>query len=178
MLLHNGSLADPLNKISQEIKKISSKRNKTDADQVEMGRLEWFGSWYQDRDGNFIIPGNNIKASLVNGAKLFKLGAAVKRSLFVTTHAILEFEGKDTLDNMWANDVMQFAAMVKVGTSKVRRVRPHLERWSAIFSLAYDEEVFERDEITRILDTAGKIAGLGDWTPRFGGNYGQFEVVT
>jgi hypothetical protein len=40
LLCHNGQLADPLNDIARQMKKISSKREKTDTDLEELARLE------------------------------------------------------------------------------------------------------------------------------------------
>ena len=43
MLLHNGQMANPLNKWAKLMKQISSKRAKTDADYEEMARIEFLG---------------------------------------------------------------------------------------------------------------------------------------
>ena len=178
LLLHNGSLADPLNPISLELKKVSGKRAKTEADHLEMGRLEWTGSWYLDEKERPIIPAVNIKACLVNGAKVSKMGASVKRSLWVVDHMILEFEGNQTaLSALWADETFQHVALVKIGTSKVRRTRPIVNKWAGSFEIRYDDGVFDEDVINQIIEAAGQIAGLGDWGPRNGGMYGQFAQV-
>jgi hypothetical protein len=40
MLLHNGRTANPLDKFARQLKAVSKKRNKTDADYEEMAKIE------------------------------------------------------------------------------------------------------------------------------------------
>ncbi len=56
LVMHNGELANPFNEFTQKIKKISSKRGKTEADMKEMARLEFHGGLYTT-NGFVIIPG-------------------------------------------------------------------------------------------------------------------------
>ena len=43
LIMHNGQLADPFNHFSKAKKEITGKRAKTDADMMEIARLDWFG---------------------------------------------------------------------------------------------------------------------------------------
>ena len=56
MLLHNGQMANPLNKWAKLSRQISSKRAKTDADYEEMARIEFFASLYMAADGPVLPP--------------------------------------------------------------------------------------------------------------------------
>ena len=80
LILHNGHLADPLNYYAKEMKKISGKRHKTEADLEELARLEWHGSLYVS-EGQVVIPGEMIEAHLVGAAKKLKKGQQAKASL-------------------------------------------------------------------------------------------------
>jgi hypothetical protein len=143
-----------------------------------MGRLEWLGSWYLDNQQRPIIPAVNIKACLVNGAKIIKMGASVKRSLWVADHMVLDFRGNETaLDDLQKKEAFNHVSLVKVSQSKVRRTRPIINKWAGSFELRYDDGVFDEETIEQIIDAAGQIAGLGDWGPRNGGMYGQFSRV-
>jgi hypothetical protein len=53
LVMHNERLADPLDEFTRAIGAISKKRNKTEADHMEIGRLEFFGGLY----ANPMIPG-------------------------------------------------------------------------------------------------------------------------
>lgn len=46
IMLNNDQTADPLNHIAKAIKKISNKNKKTEADHLELSKLEWFGGLY------------------------------------------------------------------------------------------------------------------------------------
>jgi hypothetical protein len=59
LILHNVQLADPLNAYAKEMKKISGKRRKTDADLEELARFEWHGSLYVSQ-GQVVIPGHGF----------------------------------------------------------------------------------------------------------------------
>jgi len=92
LLLHNGELANPLNPIVKEMKKISGKRSKTEADYEELARLEFQGGLYMGQDGP-VIPATCIEAMLINGAKKSKEGPKAKVGIFVTKNARLEYDG-------------------------------------------------------------------------------------
>ena len=52
LILHNGLLADPTNPIVLQQKAITAKKaKKTDADNLELARLEWFGGLYLSEAG-------------------------------------------------------------------------------------------------------------------------------
>lgn len=46
LLMHNGRLADPLDPLVKDIKKLSCKRPKTEADLERITKLEFLGSLY------------------------------------------------------------------------------------------------------------------------------------
>lgn len=170
MLFHNGQLADPLNDFSKALKEVSSKRVKTDSDHEEMGRIEWFGSWYLS-DGRPCIPAQNFKACLIEGAKKFKLGKTSKSAIWVNDHIILEYDGPDNIEEMWGDDHFVHRTLVRVQRNKVARTRPKIDAWEADVSIMYDDEMLTEDQVLRIIDTSGLVAGVGDFRPQ----YGRFE---
>jgi len=42
--MHNGQLADPMNRFTKAIKEITGKRKKSDSDHMEISHLEFLGS--------------------------------------------------------------------------------------------------------------------------------------
>ena len=67
---------------------------------------------------------------------------------------------------------------VVVQRSRVLRVRPKFDDWSATFSVEYDEELVDRSKLERWIDIGGRRIGLGDWRPEKSGRYGRFELVS
>ena len=173
LLMHNGLLADPLFSWTQAIAKVTSKRNKTDADQMEIARLEWYGGLYL-MGGKPCLPGDVIQATLAEAAKALKLGKATKRTVFVPDNYPLHFEGEEEWDGTeeslvkaWASGKYSNRSMVRVGMSKVARTRPLFTNWSVEFEIEFDDKSMNREEIEEIVRLAGRV-GFGDWRPRHG----------
>lgn len=56
LLQHNPRLIDKFDDITREISAINAKRKKTEADEAERDRLEWFGSLYHAQDIGIYVP--------------------------------------------------------------------------------------------------------------------------
>lgn len=174
LIVHNGELADPFYAFSQEIKKISGKRKKTDADHEMMAKLEWRGGLYVNL-GKLIIPSDCFEASLVGAAKLSRLGKDAARGLFVEDHLVIEGDGipssvdETVLDEMYASGKFTFRKGVRVGTAKVMRTRPIFGiGWHANSTVVFNDTVFNRQQIEDLVVAAGSQIGLCEWRPRFG----------
>lgn len=66
----------------------------------------------------------------------------------------------------------------RIGASKHIRVRPRFEDWSVIGNLLVLDKQITTDALTDILESAGRLKGLGDWRPssRTPGPFGTFHV--
>src|SRR5512147_548873 len=94
LLMHNGQLANPINPIVKDIKKISGKRDKTEADLEELARLEWYGSLYLD-EGRPCIPGEVLEATFLAGSKKKKKGPQAKAGVFCDQNFPLVYNGSN-----------------------------------------------------------------------------------
>lgn len=171
LLMHSGRLADPLSEASKELRRITKKRAKTDADLEYMARVEWTGGLWLWK-GAPCIPGEAIEACFVAAARKSKRGPAAKAGVLSPQHWPLEYDGPRVLDEMWADGGFRLTAGVRVGQSRVMRTRPMFARWSAEVAIEYLDDQLDEREVRDILRTAGRIVGIGDWRPRFG----RFEV--
>lgn len=168
VILHNGQTSDPMNKFSKDLKAISSKRGKTDADFEQMARIEWFAALYTDK-GRICFPGECLEAGFVAGARKHKLGKQAQAGLFVGHNPILEFDGQDlTIDELWERDQNRFAKAVRVGQAKIIRTRFIAEEWSATVEVTYDDTLLNKAQIQDIVAVAGSQVGLFEWRPKFG----------
>lgn len=169
ILLHNGQLADPTNKHARDMKKISSKRNKTDSDFEELARLEWLGSLYTNKAGQIVIPDMVLTAVLLGGAKKFRLGKQAQAGLFVFEHPRLEFDGDDLpLKDLWERDENRFTVGVNVQRSKIMRTRFIASEWKLTVPVTYEDSLLNEGQVLEILSVAGTQVGLCDWRPRYG----------
>ena len=171
---HNGDLASPLNKFSQESKKISSKRKKVDADYLEMARLEFLGGLYV-QDGRPIIPAKCLEAMLIGkggSARKEKMGVQAAPALFIPDDCLLIYEGPTDPVKLWESGEFTFQSLVRVGQAKIMRTRPMFREWELDVLISYEPDLLEEQAIDRWMDVGGSIIGLCDWRPR----YGRFSV--
>lgn len=168
LLLHNGQTADPLNEWSKKLKKVTSKRNKTDDDHAEIGRIEFFAGLYTE-SGRIILPADSIDACLLAGAKRNKLGRQYQSGCYVKTNGILKFDG-DTLtpEKLYERGQNALRVAVRVSAAKTMRTRPMFPNWSTSFEVEFFEDSLDGDQIEMIVKTAGDQIGVGDWRPRYG----------
>jgi hypothetical protein len=171
LLMHNARLADPLDTISKEIKKVTGKRKKTDDDYAEIARLEHAGGLYMDSDIGPFIPGQNIERALVDAAKLTKLGTTLKRGMFITTDINpLGYAGPRGADDLWKDGRFTHTASIRVGATggRTMRTRPVFPEWKLQCEGVLDTSLVDLVQLQDIATTAGAMIGLGDWRPRFG----------
>lgn len=175
LLCHNGQLANPLNPFAKALKEVSRKRTKTDADHIEMSRIEFLGGLYTDEDKHPGIPGENIEAAMVAGAKKHKLGQQAKAGIISDGFWRIEYAGPKTPDALWEEKGFVDVRGAKLqGKTTVMRTRPIFRKWKLKFTLQYLPDQLDKKQVVDIVETVGRIIGLGDFKPKFG----RFEVVT
>lgn len=167
LILHNVQTADPLNDFAKAIKKISSKRGKTEDDYAEMARVEWYAGLYL-KNGKPCLPSMVIEAAFVSGAKRNKRGKQALAGMYCTNDAPLEYEGPKDPDEMWKSGKFKLTVGVRVQNSRIMRTRPHFENWSAVIEIAYNPNILNEDEIWDTFKVVGDEIGLCDWRPKFG----------
>ena len=171
LLLHNVQLASPLNPFSKRLKALNSKRIKTDEDRLEIAHTEWEGSFYYSKDDGPIIPGQNLYASLIEGARQTKNGKKIERGVQVLDLDLpLLYVGPRDLVSLWDNGESEFVDVrpVVVQRNKVDRCRPIFREWSVTASIEVDLSVIELSEFQRAATDAGAMAGLGDYRRAYG----------
>lgn len=168
ILLHSGQMCDPLNKFSKELKKVSGKRAKTDADHEMMSKIEWYASLYTD-NGKIILPSEVLEAAFLGGAKKIKAGQKVQAGMFVEENAFLEFDGSDlTPDQLWERDANRFTVGVRIQRAKIMRTRFRANQWQALIKVVFDDSLLNKSEVSEIISITGSQVGLCDWRPKFG----------
>lgn len=173
LLMHNGRLADPLDKFSKELKALSGQRKKTEETYVAMSRVEWFAGLYTNAQGLLILPSTLIEACIGGGAKCSKLGRAFKSAVLVPDDALLVIDTRKPIAELFEDENYRDVRAVKVGQARVMRTRPIFKTWSTTFTVSFDDEQVNEAEVTRAVEDAGLRVGLCDYRPKFG----RFEVI-
>ena len=184
IIFHNNQLANPLNDYTRALKKLTGKWQKTEADHLEIARLEWEGGLYL-QDGAVVMPAVNIWACLIEGGKKSKRGIKIKSGTNIQEDFCpLAYKGPKITarpgnDKLPREDLNQFFAphnyqtIVKVNRLATLRTRPIFHDWSLGFVIYFDNTVLEAEEILLVAQDAGRLVGLGDWRPRMG----RFEAT-
>lgn len=169
MLHHNIRLANPLDEGAVKLKSLTSVRKKTEETYMNISDVEFeYGMYFDERIGPY-IPGIWLDATLIEGGKLQKNGSKIKRStLVVDTLIPLEYDGPRDMVGLKANANFRDIRAVTIGTSKNMRCRPRFTDWKAQFTIQYNPDLINKDEVVTALKTAGLCQGLGDYRPRFG----------
>lgn len=176
LILHNGQLANPLNRYAKRLKEISGKRKKTDDDHAKMARIEFEGSLYLDTEKRPCVPSVNIQAAIVKGAMLEKCGPQAKSGVFVLGDSYpIKHPGPDDVEGLWDNGEGEavLSSLVKVGQAKVVRTRPIFHKWRLDgVQIEVAEDVVSIPDLKRWAEAAGRVRALGDWRP----THGRFKV--
>ena len=167
LIMHNGQTADPLNPFAKEMREISSKRLKTEADHERLSQLEFRAGLYVE-NGRPVIPGEVIEAALVQAARKSKRGQQAKAGLFCEGNFLLEYHGPQDADGLWDDPSYRLVVGVRVAQARIMRTRPRFDDWAAEVEVRYQPDLLNAAEIDRFMATAGSIVGIGDWRPRFG----------
>jgi len=169
-------LADPLDPATIAHKELTSKRKKTEEDHAAIAYSQWRGLLYWCDEIGVYMPTQNIRASIIGGAKLNKLGAHIKRgTIMMDEAAVLDYGEKLNIKQLWDKKYLDRRSVV-VGQARVMAYRPKFQKWSLCFSLLYDENTLDQNQIIQAAENAGKYIGIGGFRPEKGGTFGRFDV--
>lgn len=178
LIMHNERLADPLDDYTRDIAKVSKKRGKTEADHMEIGRLEFLGGLYTNGNGP-CLPAWNIIRCLQDGAKRHKRGADVLRGVYpLIDHADVEYDGPRDPAAMWKAGGFALRKTVRIQQSRTIRTRPFFVDWQAELPVEIDAKVFDLDTLRNCWKDSGTYAGIGDLRPIHGRFAATIEEVT
>ena len=172
LIMHNCRTADPLDAFARQMKEITSKRDRTDADLEQLAKLEFLAGLYVE-NGRPVIPGVVIEAALVQAARKSRNGQQARAGLFCQGNFLLEYEGPTEPEQLWADPSFRLVAGVRVGQSRIMRTRPRFDDWAAEVEVRYQPDLLNPAGIDRFMEVAGSVIGIGDWRPRFG----RFETM-
>lgn len=188
LMLHNSRLANPLDPITKEIKRVSGKRGKTDADLELLSHLEWLGGLYTTESGSFevnghglkitgfgvpCIPGEMVEGAMAVAARKHKLGKQFGAGFLCDGNWPIKYDGPQTIAALSKDSNFADMRMVKQMRYQILRTRPIFKTWSLEFTLSFLPNLLNAQQVRDVLVLAGQVAAFGDYRPRFG----RFEVV-
>lgn len=174
LLMHSDRFANPLDAATKVHKELTGKRKKTDADHEAIAKSEWNGALYHREEIGPYIPGQNFDAALQNAAKLQKLGKRFGQAVMVLEDEIpIQYKGPRDREGLFAAGFIDVRG-VKVAMAKLMRCRPKFNEWSCEFTLAFNEDILNVEEIKKAINDAGQLIGVCDYRPEKRGRFGKF----
>lgn len=167
LLMHSGQLADPSNPFAKDMKKISGKKAKTEADYEALARLEFLGGLYLF-ERRPCIPGEMVEATLVNAAKRVRRGPQATVGILSDGAFPLTYPGPRDPVQLWEDRQFRLTVGVRLQKARVMRTRPLFRRWSADLVIDYMPEHLNSGDVEEFVGIAGRAIGFGDWRPRYG----------
>lgn len=170
MLMHSDRLVDPLSPVTKAHKKLTGDKQfaKTDEGKLAIAKSLYLNAFYLDHDGRIILPMLNIRKSLIEGARRYKLGKHIEKGVIILDNAILEYDGPKTPEKLWESGKFLDARTVTIGRAKVMAYRPVFHEWSASVNVIVDAEVLNVADVMMAWTAAGNLIGIGDFRPLFG----------
>lgn len=179
LLMKCAQMSDPLNRFSKELKSISSKRMKTDADYEEMGRIEHAGSLYMVEGIGPVIPADNITAAIREGAKKTKEGKVAQSAVFGADPGYfkLEYDGPRTPKELFEDTTprqtpyaegFRFTVPVMRNNARIISTRPIFHNWALTAVIMYEDSIINFASLDKWIKKAGTMSGLCEWRPRYG----------
>lgn len=176
LMMHNGNIANPMNKIAIELKKLTGKKGKTESDYVAIAKLECIGSFYFDpKKGVFLLPDHCIEAGIKASSVAHKRGVkkTVESAIVVFEHGIITDDGPKTPLERWdAGEAYYHQQMVVVNRKRILRTRPIFNDWRATFTVRFDDTKIDGELLDDIITVWGDTVGMLELRPKFG----RFEV--
>lgn len=162
-------MCDPMNNFARDLKKLTGKKKKVDADHKQMASVEFLGGlWVAGDPVRPVIIDEAINACLIGGAMKIKSGPTAKAGVLCEEHAVLVYDGPTDPHELLKDERFHFRRPVKVGKSRVIRVRPIFTKWEAIATVAYEDSMVDAETVLKFAELGGFQCGLGDWRPKFG----------
>ena len=155
-------LANPLDELAQELKKLTAKRNKTIADYKRIARLEFEAALYSTETLGVVEPTWNIKKCFIEAARLRKLGKQIERGFVPFAPAVkLEYDGPTSPADLWEQGFWKADTMGQRG-NRIARTRPFFEEWGLTVEAELDGNQMNLGNFEQVVDDAGALIGLGD----------------
>ena len=175
LIMHSCQCVNPLHPISVELKKYTSKKKKTEDDLKKISDLEWESGAYWKEGLGLYIPAENVRATLVNGAKEIRKGTDIQKYVDILD-LYIPFNYGENLTKQELIDSYEYrdTRPMTVNRAKVMRTRPRFDQWNITFKMRYDETKIDLDVIMMSLKNAGSYIGLCD-SNKYG--YGRFVVI-
>ena len=174
LLCRNPQMVDPEIELNRHLKAITKKKKKTDEDNRQIEKMEWFGGLYTANiEGKVVItqPCSKVRKCLINTARITKQGKQIERSVIMPRLDVaIIYPGSekvkdidDETDRLYKDSAFVSRLSVGLAGKRIMRIRPQFSPWALIVPVIFlDDAGLNFDEFQRIVDLAGRAERIGD----------------
>ena len=161
LIMHSPKCVNPLHPIAKQMKALTSKKKKTEADLEMISDLEWEAGVYWDDSIGLVIPNECLAATFLEGAKLNKNGSAFQKYVQVVDSLVpLDIGEVQNYQKLKVDPRFRDVRSVVVMRARVIRTRPRFNTWRCEFDIMFDESKIDLEVITLAIENAGNYVGL------------------
>lgn len=161
LIMHSPKCVNPLHPLAKQMKALTSKKKKTEADLEAISDLEWEAGAYWDDNIGLYIPNECLAATFLEGAKMNKNGSTFQKYVqVVDSIAPLDIGEVQNYKKMKVDPRFRDVRSVVVSRARVIRTRPRFNTWRCKFDIMYVEDKIDLDVISLAIENAGNYVGL------------------
>ena len=174
MLMHSDRLANPVDPATIKHQELTKSRTKTPEVHEAIMHSQFINSLYLDDNEKIVMPAQNIRKCLIEGARFHKRGKDVERGvIFLSEYVPLEYDGPKAPEKLWEKKAFRDIRSVVIQRRRVMTCRPRFNDWACQIDIAFDPSLIDQNDLTVALTKAGDIVGIGDYRPLFGRFHGE-----
>ncbi|GAG67919.1 unnamed protein product, partial [marine sediment metagenome] len=130
---------------------------------------QFVNSLYLDADDKIIMPAQNIRKCLIEGARFHKRGKDIERGVvFLSEYVPLEYDGPKNPEKLWEKKQFRDIRSVVIQRRRVMTCRPRFNEWACQINIAFDTTLIDENDLSVAVEQAGALVGIGDYRPLFG----------
>jgi hypothetical protein len=178
LVMNNPRGMDKLDPLTRVIDELLDKKERTEADDAEISRLEWLRALHYDKSVGIFVPWAMPRRLLRDVGNLVdrnKGGKKVERGLAPASSRIpLIYDGPSEPETLYTDERFRWRSWAKVNGKGIMKTWPIFPEWTLQFEVELAEDILDLDHLVRFADWGGRYEGLGS-AHRLG--YGRFVAT-
>lgn len=130
-----------------------------------------------DEQGNFYMPSDHIRMSLINAGGYIKSKVGNARKSMKNIVAAMFTINPENIPMPVFDLIDKRSAVNKNVKARVMVVRPKWLIWEVSFQIHIDDDTITRGTVEDLLSYSGRYVGIGSYRPEHTGSFGRYEVI-
>lgn len=130
-----------------------------------------------DENGNFYMPSDHIRMSLINAGGYIKSKVGNARKSMKNIVAAMFTINPENIPMPVFDLIDKRSAVNKNVKARVMVVRPKWSTWEVNFKIHIDDDTITKQTVEDLLSYSGRYVGIGSYRPEHTGSFGRYEVT-